>query len=79
MRGGHSQLTLKNIYTLEEAIQLATAEIDEDDLALRRDQAGAAFLYPSGMRDGAFGSLPLQAVDIKERTVKQWPSFGVKT
>ncbi len=65
--------------TLEEVMQLAVVEIDEGDLALRRDQAGAALLYLSGMRGGALGSLPLEAVDVKERMIRQWPSLGVRT
>jgi integrase len=65
--------------TLEEAIQLATLEADEDDLALRRDRAGAAMLYLSGMRVGALGTLPIEAVDVKRREVRQWRSLGVKT
>jgi integrase len=65
--------------TLEEAIQLATVEADEDDLALQRDRAGAAMLYLSGMRVGALGTLPIEAVDVKRREVRQWRSLGVKT
>lgn len=65
--------------TLDEALQLAALEIEEDNLALRRDQAGAALLYVSGMRAGALGSLPLEAVDVTSRTIKQWPSLGVRT
>ena len=65
--------------TLDEALQLAALEIEKDNLALRRDQAGAALLYVSGMRAGALGSLPLEAVDVTGRTIKQWPSLGVRT
>jgi hypothetical protein len=31
------------------------------------------------MRAGALASLPLEAVDVEERTVRQWPSLGVRT
>jgi len=65
--------------TLDEALQLAALKIEENNLALRRDQAGAALLYVSGMRAGALGSLPLEAVDVSGRTIKQWPSLGVRT
>ncbi|MCJ7739503.1 MAG: site-specific integrase [Anaerolineae bacterium] len=65
--------------TLDEVLQLASLDIDETNLARRRDQAAAAFLYISGMRAGAFGSLPLAALDVAARTVNQWPSLGVKT
>jgi integrase len=65
--------------TLEEAILLATLEIDEDNLALRRDRAGVSMLYLSGMRGGALASLPIEAVDVDAREVRQWPSLGVRT
>jgi hypothetical protein len=31
------------------------------------------------MRAGALGSLPIEALDLANRTVKQWPSLGVAT
>jgi integrase len=65
--------------TLDDAITLTTLPIDPADLALRRDQAGAAMLFLSGMRVGALGSLPISAVDITGRTLKQWPGLGVRT
>jgi len=65
--------------TLDEAKQLSALEIPEDNLVLRRDQAGAAMLFVSGMRAGALGSLPIEAVDLANRTVKQWPALGVAT
>ncbi len=33
----------------------------------RRDRAAAAMLYLSGMRVGAFSTLPIQAVDLSEK------------
>jgi integrase len=36
-------------------------------------------LYLSGMRVGAMGTLPIEAVDLAERSVRQWPSLGVYT
>jgi integrase len=45
----------------------------------RRTKASAIFLFLSGIRVGAFVSLPLMAVDLEERKVKQWPSLGVRT
>jgi integrase len=64
---------------LDEVLQLASLEIDKRDLALWRTQASAAFLFLSGMRIGAFSTLPIGAVDLENRTVRQWPSLGVKT
>lgn len=70
----------ENIFvTAEEVIQLATYPIPESDLGLKRDQAAAAMLFLSGMRAGAFATLPINAVDIHKMTIKQWPEIGVKT
>lgn len=65
--------------TLEEAVHLATFQVDPGDLALRRDQAAAAMLFLSGARGGAFTSLPIKAVDIKAQRIFQWPELNVKT
>lgn len=65
--------------TLDEVRRLVALSVPEDHLALRRDQAAAALLFLSGMRAGALGSLPIAAVDAPSRTVKQWPSLGVRT
>ena len=45
----------------------------------RRARAALVFLFLSGMRIGAFVSLPIQAVDIRQRVIYQYPSLGVKT
>ncbi len=68
-----------NYVTLDEILQLASLQIDPGDLALRRDQAGAAMLFLSGMRVGALGSLPIAAVDLMQCTIKQWPGLGIRT
>lgn len=74
------QATLEhNFITLEEVRKIAGLKIAEDDLALRRDQAAAVMLFLSGMRAGAFGTLPIGAVDLTTRTIKQWTSLGVET
>jgi integrase len=65
--------------TIDEVRRLATLEIPDDDLALRRDQAGVVLLFLSGMRAGAFGTLPIAAIDLPRREIKQWPSLGVET
>lgn len=50
-------------------------------LAEERDRAAVAFLFLSGMRVGAFATLPVQAVHIERRPVivNQWTSLGVRT
>jgi len=65
--------------TVEDVQQLIALEINEGDLALRRDQAAVAMLFLSGMRAGAFGTLPIGAVDLPGRTIRQWPSLKVHT
>lgn len=63
--------------TLEEIRAIARAQVCT--VRERRTRAALAFLYLSGMRIGAFVSLPLQAVDIANRSVFQYPSLGVRT
>ena len=65
--------------TLEEVRRITEKKIDETDLALRRDQAAAAMLFLSGMRAGAFSTLPISAIDLSRRTINQWPTLGVET
>jgi site-specific recombinase XerC len=66
--------------TLEEALCLANLSGDRNDLALWRDQAGAAFLFLSGMRARAFTTLPMAAVNFDQLEVYQWPQkFEVMT
>jgi site-specific recombinase XerC len=76
----HSQSAANHVFvTLEEVRKIAALKIDENDFALRRDQAAATMLFLSGMRSGAFVTLPIQAVDLDQRTIKQQPVLGVHT
>jgi integrase len=63
--------------TIEEIKRMAQASAVE--LWEQRIKAAAIFMFLSGIRVSAFASLPLSAVDLKSRTVKQWPSLGVRT
>jgi integrase len=67
----------KEAVTLEEirAIAAAPAESTFE----RRIRAAAVFLYLSGARISAFISLPIQAVDIQNKRITQYPSLGVRT
>lgn len=65
--------------SLPELLALTQLAIPDDDLALRRDQAAAALLFLSGMRVGALSTLPIEAVNLAEGTLRQWPSLGVHT
>ncbi len=67
------------MYELEEVCQLARVVVAPEDIATQRDQAAAALLYLSGMRIGALLTLPIEALDLESRTVRQWPSLGVHT
>ncbi len=63
--------------TLEE-IQ-AIAATSAHTVFERRTRAALVFLFLSGMRIGAFVSLPLRAVDVARCSVSQYPSLGVRT
>ena len=64
-------------YTLEDMEKIARYE--PKSLMERKTQAGACFLYLSGMRIGAFVSMPIECVDIPKMTVYQFPEMGVYT
>lgn len=63
--------------SLEEILTIAHAPVN--NLEEERIRASAVFLFLSGMRISAFISLPLLAVDIQNREVKQFPNLGVRT
>jgi len=65
--------------SLEEVLQLIAIPHEEDNLALLRDKAAAAMLFLSGARASAFTTLPIAAVDLPARTLRQWPDLGVAT
>ncbi|MGD8455833.1 MAG: tyrosine-type recombinase/integrase [Anaerolineales bacterium] len=63
--------------TLEEIRAIAGAPTYT--LRERRIQAASVFWFLSGVRIGAFVTLPIKVININELEVKQWPSLGVKT
>jgi integrase len=68
----HSEaVTLEEIKAIAKAPVLNTGE--------RRTRAMAVMLFLSGMRIGAFVSLPLECVDLDNLTIFQYPSKGVRT
>ena len=74
------QQTSEHVYvTLEEVLKLISVQPESNDFAFQRDQAAAAMLFLSGMRASAFTTLPLSAVCVVDRSIKQWPELGVKT
>ena len=64
-------------FSVEEAVQIACTSVTT--LAEERIRAACIFLLLSGMRITAFLTLPILAVDLNARTIKQWTSLGVHT
>ena len=74
------QITAENVFVSENDVrQLIAYPVAQEDLALLRDQAATALLFLSGMRGGAFVTLPISALDLENLTVRQWPELGVHT
>lgn len=69
--------TDREIVTIEEITAIAQAKTES--LVEERTRATAVFLFLSGIRVRAFVTLPLNAVDVETRTVRQWLSLGVET
>lgn len=67
----------KEAVTLDEVFAIAKAPVSST--VERRIQAAAVLLFLSGMRIGALISLPIQAIDIENRKILQYPSLGVRT
>jgi len=67
----------KEAVTLDEIRAIAAAPAD--NLIERRIKAAACFWYLSGIRIGAFVSLPIKAVNIEIKEVYQFPNLGVRT
>lgn len=67
----------REAYSLEDVRALLA--VDDGRLAVQRIQAAVAFLFLSGARVGAFVTLPIRAVDVERRLVRQWTDLGVKT
>ena len=67
----------KDYVSFEEILEIASRPARS--VLERRTRAALAFLYLSGMRINAFVSLPVQAVDIPNLCVYQYPSLDVRT
>jgi site-specific recombinase XerD len=64
-------------YTIGEVLKLVA--VPGDSLRMRRERAAVAFIFLSGMRVGAFTTLPIVAVNLDALEVRQWPQLGVQT
>jgi site-specific recombinase XerD len=80
LRPGRTIETIKKreLYSLDDVLAI-TKPVPGDSLKEQRDKAAVALLFLSGMRVGAFTTLPASALDLDEMTVKQWPELGVAT
>ncbi len=67
----------RNIYTVEDVRTLLA--VKGAQMRLARIQAAAALLFLSGMRVGALVTLPICAVDVEAREIRQWTKLGVHT
>jgi len=67
----HEAVTLDEV----RAMAIAPTETARE----RRVQAAAVFWFLSGIRVGAFVTLPVAAIDLGALQVRQWPSLGVHT
>lgn len=76
---GQQSVRERELYTVEDVRALVA--VPAQRLADERDRAAVAFMFLSGMRNAAFCSLPVRAVDLSVApgTVRQWPSLGVRT
>lgn len=83
---GPGRVVERELYTLEQVQRLV--DFTPVTRIARRERAMAAFLFLSGMRAGAFVSLPVRAVVLDYRPagadqamilVRQWPDWGVLT
>ena len=72
-----AELKTRELYTVEDVIRLVS--VAPYTFTEKRTRASVAFLFLSGMRIGAFLTLPFECVDIYNRRVYQLPSKGVKT
>ena len=79
LRKRATEVVEREFFTVEEVF--AIVELPALTLIEQRDRAAVAFLFLSGMRDSAFCSLPLRAVDFDAYPprVRQWPALGVRT
>ena len=67
----HESVTIEEIRKIANAPTITKRE--------ERIKAAAVFWFLSGIRIGAFVTLPIKAIDIENLEIKQWPSLGVKT
>ena len=73
----NSRLARRQFWTLEDAQQIA--DYPASTLRQQRDRAALCFIFLSGIRGGAFVTLPIRSVDLVNMRVYQLPEWGVQT
>ena len=58
---------------------MQVVEYQPDTLRKQRDRAALCWIFLSGMRGGAFVTMPIRSVDLPNRRVYQLPEWGVQT
>ncbi|MBN2149520.1 MAG: site-specific integrase [Anaerolineales bacterium] len=76
-QGKQSEYREREYYSLESVLKITS--LKPETTIERRNIAAVAFLFASGMRAGAFLTLPLECVDLENLRIRQFPSKGVKT
>jgi len=76
-RSEAAELQTRKLYTLEDVLQLVNTPAHST--AQWRIRAAVAFLFLSGMRVGAFVTLPIKAVNLGISQIIQAPGLGVHT
>jgi integrase len=67
----------RDYYTVDDV--LALVSLPGETVRDMRDRAAVAFLFLSGMRVGAFVTMPVEALDLDAQAVRQWPELGMHT
>lgn len=68
---------LEGGFSVEEVLRIARMPVS--NLVEERARAAAIMMFLSGMRIGAFTTLPIRAVNLDTGLIRQWPSLGVHT
>ena len=76
-RSEQAELQTRELYSLDEVRRLI--DVPAESIVDRRLRAAVALLFLSGVRIGAFLTLPLECVDIPGRQIMQLPARGVRT
>ena len=78
-KGAQSRLQKREVWKSENVHKVADFYWGADNLKAKRTAFAVVFLFLSGMRAGAFVTLPFECVDLKRRRIEQLPEKGVHT